>query len=197
MIYKIIKNNDDLLFEYKKVFIDEVRHEDLILYVGIESNDIIFELLKEVTEKIVVVEKNNFEFKCNDYYYFINDNILNICKYIGNIKFDLAVISFTLHENNHVDRLKIVNILKLVSNKIILIEPLKRDNKYGILFENTLVKYNKFYESLNYWENMITDYNKKIILQRNQYTKIKLKIRKSKYIFNMKLQDIVILIWEM
>lgn len=195
MVYNTIKNEHDLILQYEKLISNEVKDKDLVLYVGWESDDILFDILKKKIKKIVIVEKNNIEFSYKDYK-FINDNILNIFKYIDNNMFDVGIISFALHENNHLDRMNIIKILKLICNKIILIEPLKREDKCGIIFENFLLKYNKFYETLSYWEHLLINYNKKIFLKRNKFIKIRIKTNEYKYILKIKLQNIIILIWE-
>ncbi|MDO4594990.1 MAG: hypothetical protein Q4B52_06370 [Tissierellia bacterium] len=153
---KVFKDPFIIREYYCNDIVNMINSEDKILYVGYSEDDILLTKLIEKKFNLSVLDKNRIldiriiEEKriCCDIYSYLNK---------GQLNFNVIIICFVLHENKIKDQLYILNQLKKLHNKkIIIIEPLKLKDDFSIKLQKKFIKRRKNYNSIKFWINIFS-----------------------------------------
>ena len=149
-----------------------------VLYVGFEEDDIILSLLDKLAIHITAIDREerkilgykNVKALKMDYLDYIKED---------DKKFDFAILSFVLHENDFDKQRKMIKKSVGQANFVVVIEPIKRNDINGIQFEKEIKDYLgkvniiKVYQTAEYWQRLISEESEKtcksIIIKRNKF----------------------------
>ena len=198
-----LNNNEDLIQFYIQLFTDALHAGDHVLYVGYEEDDLLLPIIAQNKVDILAVDRENRSNRAYDNVRYIQTDFKNIEKTIGDTHFEWVIFSFMLHENPPVIHQKFIDIAQSISDNIVIIEPLPRQDVDGVEFEKELSEFYakrnqvKRYHSAEYWQKTLAynpDTDKYIVLKRkdNDHEKTPLMIHGKKILLS--LQDIVIFI---
>lgn len=148
------------------------------MYVGFEEDDIILSLLDKLAIHITAIDREerkilgykNVKALKMDYLDYIKED---------DKKFDFAILSFVLHENDFDKQRKMIKKSVGQANFVVVIEPIKRNDINGIQFEKEIKDYLgkvniiKVYQTAEYWQRLISEESEKtcksIIIKRNKF----------------------------
>jgi len=199
----IILNNEDLTLFYIQFFEETLHTGDCILYVGYEENDFLLPIIAQNKVNILAIDRKDRPNKIYDNVRYMQIDFADIRMAIGDVHFEWIIFSFILHENSPIMHKKFVDIAKSISNYIIIIEPIPRQDVVGMEYEQKLLdfykKRNQFkcYYNIEYWQKIMnydSDTDKCIILKRGKDSceKLSLIIQGKKKLISF--QDIAIYI---
>lgn len=150
---------EELEIFYKNFFGELLYPEAKVLYVGYEDEDLLLPIIAEISEHIVALDReprSNDPYSCVQYLTMDFQDIRNM----NELHFDYTVFSFILHENDFVLHKSFLNIAQSISESIIVIEPLSRNDDNGIMFEKYISSYfmrkgqiKRYYDE-SYWKEV-------------------------------------------
>lgn len=173
-----IRTIDGIIEFYGIFFYNILSGAQEVLYVGFEEDDIILSLLDKLAIHITAIDREerkilgykNVKALKMDYLDYIKED---------DKKFDFAILSFVLHENDFDKQRKMIKKSVGQANFVVVIEPIKRNDINGIQFEKEIKDYLgkvniiKVYQTAEYWQRLISEESEKtcksIIIKRNKF----------------------------
>ena len=150
---------EELEIFYKNFFGEFLYPEAKVLYVGYEDEDLLLPIIAGISEHIVALDReprSNGPYSCVQYLTMDFQDIRNM----DELHFDYTVFSLILHENDFVLHKSFLNIAQSISESIIVIEPLSRNDDNGIMFEKYISSYftrkgqiKRYYDE-SYWKEV-------------------------------------------
>ncbi len=191
----------ELVLYYKSLFGNILSPKDSVLYVGYEDEDILLPIIAECGSRILAIDREERRKSAFQNVQTRKMDFKDADKLLNDY-FDLAILSFVLHENDVILHQEFIKKARKMAKAIIIIEPLARNNyegkEYEEMMELTYKKrgsYKRFFGE-EYWKqisgfNVLSD--DCVFLDRSIFKKRKIS-KKNGLSIEVSFQNIIILI---
>lgn len=182
---------------YTELFEKIIEDEKRILYVGYEEDDIILPILAKFNVFVVAIDRL---IRSGKPYVNVTYRMMEFLDIDIAERYDMVLFSFALHENSSGIQKEMINLAKILSNKIVIIEPMPRIDVVGKAYEEKVRKisinknYQKHYYNIEHWKQLINfdkEEDKDFFFERSN---VQIKLKFNGKDVNICMQDILVLI---